>query len=99
MLVLQNIEEVKKIGLLWVPSTSKMSRKVDTLGKVLAITWPEHYGDQWIHVGDWVIFGNYSGAEFKFETDENRDNLYRILKPEDIYAVVKSNGRADGPRE
>jgi chaperonin GroES len=78
-------EEKTKSGLI-IPDTAQEKPQE---GKVVAVG-PGNLDDQGkrvpvdVKVGDVVVYGKYSGQDFKFGDDE-----YKVLRADEIYAIVE----------
>jgi chaperonin GroES len=73
-------EEVTKSGIV-LPDSAK-EKKAE--GEVMAIGDGEEVKELGLNVGDRVLFGKYSGDDVELEDIE-----YKILKEEDVLAVIK----------
>ena len=80
-------EEIKTAGGIIVPDT--VSKEKPMKGKVIA-AGPGKFGEDGkrlpmdVKVGDKVMYGKYSGTEFKFDDEE-----HLIIDQNDILAIIK----------
>jgi len=74
-------EEKTKSGII-LPDTVEKEEKEQ--GKIVALGDGEKIKKLNLKVNDIVLFGKYSGEEIKFD-----DKKYKVLKHEDILAVIK----------
>lgn len=89
ILVRSNVENVEKIGSIWVPQTSREAKKLTTVGVVVMsnVRWRLRGDDPWVNVGDFVMYGKYTGTEITFKEDRAKGFYYRLCPPEAIYFV------------
>jgi chaperonin GroES len=74
-------EEVTKAGIV-LPDTAEKEKKEQ--GKIIAIGNGEKVKKLGLKKGDQVLFGKYSGEDIKIGDEE-----YKVLKEEDILAVIE----------
>ncbi|MFH0853426.1 MAG: co-chaperone GroES [bacterium] len=74
-------EEVTKTGII-LPDTVEKEKKEE--GEIIAVGSGEKIQKLGLKQGDKVIFGKYSGDEVEVEDIE-----YKVLKDEDILAVIE----------
>ena len=93
LLVRSNVEEIDKIGSIWVPKTSRESKKLSTVGIVVLsnVRWELRDIDAWVGPGDFVMYGKYTGTEITFKEDRAQGFYYRLCPPESIYFVFQKN--------
>lgn len=75
-------EEVTKSGIV-LPETAEREKKEE--GEIVAIGSGEKIMKLGLKVGDRVLFGKYAGDEVEIDDVE-----YKVLKEEDVLAVVQS---------
>ncbi len=78
------VEEVQKVGALYVPDTAK---EKPTQAKIIAVGEGKYDGatlvPMRVKVGDMILFGKYAGTELKHE-----GKSYLLLNEHDILAVI-----------